>query len=204
MEAKSMASRRSLLAIAVICATFGLRTAGAQTTQAASFVQNVGDQLVHIVDSPSGTEQKDAALQRVVDADVDVPGIARFCLGQYWRIATPEQQKEYEALFRKVLMISISARLGEYKGVQFTIGRTVARAEGDVVSSVIRAPTKTPAQVDWVVKKIDGRPKIVDVIAEGTSLRLTQRDDYASFIAQHNRSVQALIDALRKQVAQNA
>ncbi len=31
--------------------------------------------------------------------------------------------------------------------------------------------------------RISGSPKIVDVIAEGTSLRLTQRSDYASYLA---------------------
>ena len=47
-----------------------------------------------------------------------------------------------------------------------------------------------------------GGPKIVDVVAEGTSLRLTQRDDYASYLARNNDSVQALIDALKRQVGQ--
>jgi phospholipid transport system substrate-binding protein len=199
-----MPSRRSLLTVAAVSLVFGTRTAEAQSAQAASFIRDVGQKLVHIVDSDAGAQQKDAALQQVIDSDVDVSGIAKFCLGQYWRMATATQQQQYETLFRKVLMISIGARLGEYRGVRFTVGRTTARAEGDVVASTINAPNKAPAQVDWVVKTVGGNQKIVDVIAEGTSLRLTQRDDYGSFISQHNQSVQALIDALRKQVAQNA
>jgi phospholipid transport system substrate-binding protein len=41
--------------------------------------------------------------------------------------------------------------------------------------------------------------KIIDVIAEGTSLRLTQRSDYSSFLARNSNNVQALIDAMRQQ-----
>jgi phospholipid transport system substrate-binding protein len=40
------------------------------------------------------------------------------------------------------------------------------------------------------------------VIAEGTSMRLTQRDDYASFLARNNGDVEALIAALRRQAAE--
>lgn len=41
----------------------------------------------------------------------------------------------------------------------------------------------------------------MDVVAEGTSLRLTQRADYASFIVHNNDSIQALLEAMRRQVS---
>ena len=56
--------------------------------------------------------------------------------------------------------------------------------------------------MDWLVSVDGGGPKIIDVIAEGTSLRLTQRSDYSSYLAHNNNSVQALIDALRQQASQ--
>jgi phospholipid transport system substrate-binding protein len=40
------------------------------------------------------------------------------------------------------------------------------------------------------------------VVAEGTSLRLTQRSDYASYLSRNNNNVQALIDAMRQQAKQ--
>jgi len=42
-----------------------------------------------------------------------------------------------------------------------------------------------PIAQEWVISDPDSNPEIVDVIAEGTSFRLTQRSDYASFLA-HN------------------
>ena len=63
-------------------------------------------------------------------------------------------------------------------------------------------PGNPPAKVDWLVSAETGGPKIVDVIAEGTSLRLTQRSDYSAYLAHNNNSVQALIDALRQQASQ--
>ena len=63
-------------------------------------------------------------------------------------------------------------------------------------------PGNAPAKVDWLVSADSGSPKIIDVIAEGTSLRLTQRSDYSAYLARNNNNVQALIEALRQQASQ--
>ena len=198
-----MLFRRTALYVTAACLTaLAVPGARAQTPeQASAFVQNLGSRLVAIVNGPGTTEQKSAALTRVIDSDVDVAGVARFCLGRFWRVATPQQQREYEALFRKVLILSITSKIGDYQGVRFTMGRATSRPEGQVVGTTIAGPKKAPAQVDWVVRDVNGSPKVVDVVAEGTSLRVTQRDDYASFLVQHNDSVQALIDAMQRQAS---
>ena len=67
---------------------------------------------------------------------------------------------------------------------------------------MVERPNNPPTNVDWVISDPDSNPKISDVIAAGTSLRLTQRSDYASYLA-HN-SVDALINALQQQAAQNS
>jgi phospholipid transport system substrate-binding protein len=172
--------------------------------EAARFIRSVGDQLVAIVNGPGSAEQKRQELARAIDSYVDVDGVARFCLGRFWRVATPQQRRDYQDLFRKVLIGSISSRIGEYEGVHFTLGRTTPRAEGQSVATTLSGPKRTPTEIDWVVSQVGGSPKIIDVIAEGTSLRLTQRSDYASFIVRHNDSVQALVDAMRRQVSSAA
>jgi phospholipid transport system substrate-binding protein len=199
-----MLPRRLVLisAAAALAAGRGTRCAAAQSAGgAAGFVKSTGDQLVRVVDTGGSSEQKAAALAQIIDSRVDVNGIARFCLGRFWRMATPQQQQQYLELFHRVLVSSIDAKMGEYRGVTFTIGRTVAQADGQVVSTIINRPGQAPADVDWVVQNVNGAPKIVDVIADGTSLRLTQRSDYSSFIVHNNESIQALLDAMKKQVS---
>ncbi len=170
--------------------------------QAAAFVRQTGARLVAIVNGPGSSAQKQAALQAEIDASVDVKGVGRFVLGRFWRLATPAQRQEYLRLFRAVLMNSITGRLGEYKGVRFAVGRATPTAAGVQVATVVTRPNNPAANVIWVIRDVGGSPKIVDVVAEGTSLRLTQRDDYASYLARNNDSVQALIDAMKRQVGQ--
>ena len=56
----------------------------------------------------------------------------------------------------------------------------------------------------WLVTTEGGRPRIADVIAEGMSLRLAQRNDYSSYITRNGNDVGALIRALEAQVSQGA
>jgi phospholipid transport system substrate-binding protein len=135
---------------------------------------------------------------------VDVDGIGRFCLGRFWRQATPEQQKQYLTLFHEVLVTNITSKLGEYQGVTFTMGRSRMEDENAVVSTTVIRPNNPPTAVDWIIANPSADPKVIDVVAEGTSLRLTQRQDYASYLVHNNNSVDALIGAMRTQVSQSS
>jgi phospholipid transport system substrate-binding protein len=180
-----------------------VRPALAQTAgRASEFVKNIGDKLVAVVNSPEADRDKREKLTQIIDSGVDVDGVARFCLGRFWRSASPEQQQRYTELFHQVLVNNITSKLGEYRGVRFTMGRALQRDDNEVVATVVERPNNPPTNVDWIISSASGSPKIIDVIAEGTSLRLTQRSDYASYLSHNNNSVDALISAMRQQVAQ--
>lgn len=182
----------------------GLRAfAQAVADKASAFVKDTGEQLVGVVNGPGSTQDKRRRLAQVIDSSVDVAGIARFCLGRFWRSATSDQQKQYVALFHDVLLNNISGKLGEYQGVRFTVVRSQNREDTEVVNTLVERPNNPPTQVDWIISEAGGSPKIVDVVAEGTSLRLTQRSDYAAYLARNNNSVESLIAAMRQQVAQS-
>ena len=100
---------------------------------------------------------------------------------------------------------SLSARFGEYEGVRFSIGRSQQRTEEDaLVTTIIERPGSPPFTLDWRVSEVDGQPKVVDVIAEGTSLRLTTRSEYSAVIQRNGGSVAALLAAMRNQIQQLA
>jgi phospholipid transport system substrate-binding protein len=169
--------------------------------KAASFIRQVTGNLVAIVNGPQSLAEKRAALLKIVDGAVDVDGIARYCLGRFWRQASPAQQQNYVAAFHQFMVSNVSAKLGEYKGVQITVGRSRPLDDSIAVSTTVERPNNTPATVDWVVGQAAGVPKIVDLVAEGTSLRVTQRQDYASYLSQNANNIDALIQAILKQSA---
>ncbi len=198
----STTTRRLLLA-APVALGLGLLARPARAADpegATAFVDAMLRELLAIANGNQPVAAKRAALARVVEARVNLDAVARFCLGRFWRTATPQQQADYTQLFRRWLIRSVSDKVGEYQGVTYTMGRATRR-EGDIsVSTVVNRPGNAPNRVEWVVDA-EGPPMVIDVIAEGTSLRLTQRSDYASFLSRNGNNVQALIDALRQQAA---
>jgi phospholipid transport system substrate-binding protein len=166
------------------------------------FVKGIGERLVGVVNGPGSDREKRAKLTQIIDQGVDVDGVARFCLGRFWRSASPDQQKRYTELFHQVLVNNITSKLGEYQGVRFTMNRAQQRDDTDVVSTVVERPNNPPTNVDWIISSAAGAPKIIDVIAEGTSLRLTQRSDYSAYLSRNNNNIDSLINAMRQQVAQ--
>ncbi len=195
-------TRRLFLAGAAAIALLGvasLRPAMAQQGPADAFVKNFADHLVAVVNGPGSAASKQQALGPLIDDSVDVAAIARFCLGRFWNSATPAQQQTYTQLFHQVLLNNISGHLGEYQGVTFTMTGSHPQGEDTLVGTIINRPNAPPANVQWVVRT-GSAPKVLDVVAEGTSLRLTQRQDYASYLSRHSDNIDALIAALKRQL----
>jgi len=197
-----MINRRSLLTLITASPLVPLSARAQSADKAASFVKSTGDKLVAVVNGAGSTTAKRTAMTQIINSDVDVEGIGRFCLGRFWRLATPEQQKQYLQLFHEVLVTNITSKLGEYQGVKFTLGRSKPQDDEAVVSTTVDRPNNPPTAVDWVIANPSSDPKIIDVVAEGTSLRLTQRQDYGSYLTHNNNNVDALIAAMKNQVSQ--
>lgn len=202
-----MLHRRSLLSLTTGiagAAVFRRARGDATIDQAVAFVRQTGDSLISVINRPGDNAQKGAALAQIIDRTVDVPDVGRFCLGRFWHAATPEQRQRFMEAFHQVLVTNISAKLGQYEGVRFTVNRAVPAQGGVQVDTTVVRPNQPPTNVGWVIANPAGNPKIVDVIAEGTSLRLTQRSDYGSFLTHNNNNIDALINAMQHQVAQRA
>jgi phospholipid transport system substrate-binding protein len=201
-----MLNRRYFISAGVALAggaTVFRRSRAQGTDQASAFVQQTGNRLAAIVNGAQSTADKRHALTQVLEQTVDVDGIARFCLGRFWRTASPDQQKRYMAQFHEVLVTNISSKLGEYKGVKLTVLHSRPQDDQAIVTTTVERPNNPPTNVDWVVAQPTSAPKIVDVVAEGTSLRQTQRQDYASFLTRNNNNVDALISAMQQQTARS-
>lgn len=201
-----MPTRRLILGTALALAAAGdARAQGADPARATQFIQSTGQELVAALNSSAPIARRRQQVADILRRAVDVDGVGRFILGRWWRQASPAEQQEYLKLFEETLIRNLSARFGEYQGVRFSLGRAQQRAEEDVlVNTVIERPNIAPFSLDWRVGNVGGQPKVVDVIAEGTSLRLTQRSEYSSVIQRNNGQVSALLAAMRNQIQQLA
>jgi phospholipid transport system substrate-binding protein len=198
--------RRLLLGAGLGLPLAGRALAQQDIGRAANFIQTTGQDLVAAInDTRADLATRRLRVAAVLRKAVDIEGVGRFILGRWWRQASPQEQAEYVKLFEETLIRNLSARFGEYQGVRFSLGRSQQRTEDDVlVNTIIERPNSAPFALDWRVGEVGGQPKVVDVIAEGTSLRLTQRSEYSSVIQQNNGSIAALLAAMKRQIQQLA
>ena len=199
-------SRRLLMAGLAGLASTPVRAQQMDITRATAFVDRAGQDLVNAINDPrlNQTQRRDKVAS-VLRYAIDIEGTGRFILGRYVRQASPAELQDYLKLFDEIIIRNLSARFGEYRGVKFSLGRSQQRTEEDaLVSTLIERPNSPSFTLDWRVAEINGQPKVVDVIAEGTSLRLTTRSEYAAVIQRNSGRVASLLEAMRGQIAQLA
>ncbi|MBR0654283.1 MlaC/ttg2D family ABC transporter substrate-binding protein [Plastoroseomonas arctica] len=189
-----------------LCTAISPAQAEIDPARATAFIESAGRDLVAQLNSTAGTAtQRRERVAAVLRRAIDIEGTGRFILGRYWRQASEAEQRQYLQLFDEIIIRNLSARFGEYQGVRFTVGRTQQRSEEDVlVTTQVDRPNSASFALDWRVAEVGGQPKVVDVIAEGTSMRLTTRSEYSSVIQRNGGQVSALLTAMQQQIAQLA
>lgn len=203
-----MTCARKLTPIVALFALLGFlaapsNAAGTRTSpeQAAKFVSTLGQRAVTLLSnySEEGASKHQAEFKDMVRSGFDLELIGRFALGGAWRTATPAQQKEYQTLFASWVLDSYARRLGAYKGERFSIITSRPFADQDaLVETEITRPNGEPIKAGWRVREINSSMKIIDVVVEGVSMALTQRQEFASVI-QH-QGLDGLIRDLRDRV----
>jgi phospholipid transport system substrate-binding protein len=172
---------------------------------AAGFVNDLGKRAVDVLTSTGSQAEREQQFKKLFEEGFDIDALSRFVLGPYWRTATPEQQQEFEKLFRDYEVHSYTVRFNEYSGQKLKV--TGGRKEGDsaeLVQSQIAQPdgSKPPVNVDWRVNKKGSDYKIADVIIDGISMAVTERQQFASVIQRNNGQLDALLKLLRERAGQ--
>ena len=67
---------------------------------ASSFMQSLGSKAIHELTDPGVPQaERQARFRALLDGHFDIPAIAKFTLGRYWRTATEEQRTDFIQLF---------------------------------------------------------------------------------------------------------
>jgi phospholipid transport system substrate-binding protein len=183
----------------ILCQAAGPRGAAAQ--DAAAFIQKLGNEAIQVLGPSVSPAQRTAHFRHLFDSDFDLQGAARFVLGPNARALTPEQNQEFVTLFREYLAQAYSKRLAEYGGEPFRVAGTRPNGEETIVTSQIQRGNAKPVEIDWHVTDRDGRLLITDVYVDGVSMKVTHRQEFAAIIQRNGGRPEALLPALRQQLA---
>ncbi|MDX9688904.1 MAG: ABC transporter substrate-binding protein [Alphaproteobacteria bacterium] len=168
-----------------------------------AFIQNLGDKALSVLANKTlPPDQRDATFRQLLEESFDLNTIARFVIGRSWRSATPEQQKEYLSLFESLVVKTYSDRFALYTRQGFKVVSSTPEGTKDyVVNSEITHPDGSAGtNVVWRVRQKDNKFGIIDVVVEGVSMSVTQRQEYASIIQRNGGDINALLKIMRERV----
>lgn len=167
------------------------------------FIHSLADRALGLVtDKGSDLASKRDRFENLLTDTFDMEGIGRFLLGRYWRLATPEEREAYLKAFKESIVYTYTARFDEYSGQKLVVDGSRQDGQFTLVSSRIVNPNGGPdVRVEWrLIRQGDGY-KVADVVIEGVSMSVTQRQEYASVIQSNGGRVEALIKALNDRMA---
>jgi phospholipid transport system substrate-binding protein len=198
-------TRRTVLTAFVLIAGALAPAVLAAVADPAAVINNLGNRALEVLGKNATPAQRVARFHELFRQDFDVPGIARFVLGRYWKTTTPEQQEEFVKLFEDYIAIVYSSQLAEYSGETLKVTGSRADPEGATVASeIIRPAGAPPVKVEWHLADQNGTYKIRDVSVDGISMAVTQRSEFASVIQRNGGQVQSLIAMLRQKTGNAA
>ena len=193
------ASFTATLGVAIIALSF-MRPSAALAETASEFVTTIGNSVIEgLADQSLSSDARVRRVHNILTEGFDLPLISRFVLGVHWRRATAEQLAEYGVLFEQYLVNTYASLLGQYGGETFQIKgeRVDGNNKDTIVSSEIIQKRGPVIKVDWRVRGSAGAYKVIDIIFEGISLVVTQRDEFAAVLRRKGSGIEGLLAELR-------
>ena len=173
--------------------------------RAERFIDTLSSAALKLATNTSlSSSERRQEIANILNQGFDMPWIARFVLGRNWRLATPEQRSDYLNLFQAIVEHTYSRQFTDYSGQKISVlGHKIGKRKYIFVLSRIYDPDQSNINisVNWRLVPDGNSFKIVDVVIEGVSMGVTQRNEYASVLQRNGNSISALIKAMRQSLA---
>ncbi len=193
-----------LLALAVI-APSPFSSANAADDGPGAFVSRLGNKTIaNMTDVSLSETDRESQFRGLLREGFDVKAIGHFVLGKYRRTASPETVDRFVQVFEEYIVSLYAKQFSRYNGEKFIVEKVVATtrpSDSMVMTKIIPTGGSEPIRVDFQVRNLGDKFKILDVRVEGVSMVLAERDEFTSYIAKNGGRVEALIDTLRQRTA---
>ena len=141
-------------------------------------------------------EEREAFFREKFTANLDLKNISKHVLGIYWKKATPQEQEDFIQAFTDLATKTWTDRFGMYQGQDIIFQGTRNAPQNQIyVDSKIN--DNPPIEVIWRLRQKGNTYKIMDIVVEDVTMAASYRNEYTTFLQQHQGSVQALIDELK-------
>ena len=167
-----------------------------------SFVTELLNDVLTKLNNKSITkEEKSQFIEEIASSNVDVDALSLYTLGELRKSTNKEKLNEYQKIFEKYFLKSLTSRLSDYSSSKFEVIEAEQKSSNyTIVSSTVRPDNGNPEiKIDWrIYTKDPNKPLIRDLIVEGLSLARTQKEEFASILNSNNNDIDILISKLEE------
>ena len=196
-----LACRRVVLCFAAAVAA-ALVTLPASAADPAQLIQSTAAEVIEIIKATTPGPARQAAIQRVLQTNFDLPYMGQQALGANWNKASEAQRVRFLKAAESAEARAYSERFGQYGGQTVTVGKVTTRPNGlFIVDSQVTQSNGQPIKLQWEVRDAGQGLRITDVKVEGVSMVMTRRSDFNSYIQSNGGTVDPLINELEARAA---
>ena len=148
-----------------------------------------------------GFEGRCDRLSEAMSALFDTPFMAQKSVGRYWKTATPAERERLVATFKRFSVSNYAGNFDSYDGETFETLDVVESTHGTkLVRTRLLAGDGEVVQLNYRLRPVDARWKIIDVYLNGTVSELAlRRSEYSSLIKREG--FDSLLVALNEKIA---
>ena len=161
----------------------------------------VNDAISKLSDKDTTQEQKSIFIEDIALENVDINALGLYTLGELRKSAAKSDIINYQLVFEKYFLKSLTSRLTDYSSSKFEIVNVDKKSSNYTIvsSKVVPQDGKPEIKIDWrIFTKNPEKPLIRDLIVEGLSLARTQKEEFASILSSNNNDINILIFKLKE------
>jgi len=170
---------------ALVCSSLAVAQEG-PTPQVKATVDRVLDILRdETLKGPKAEAARVKQLREVIFARFDFSEMAKRCLGIHWRARTPQERKEFIALFSDLLELSYRRKIERYTDEKILYTKEQVDGKFGVVNTqIVSERENVDVPIEYKVIRRDGEWKVYDVVIDGISLVSNYRSQFNRIIQQ--------------------
>ncbi len=167
-------------------------------------IQRLNDALLQIMRKGRSTpfNERFQMLAPVIDQTFDVQAILEESVGPTWPTLAADQQAELLGAFRRYMTASYVNSFDEFSGQRFDVSSSPRPLpNGELIVDTRIVPSSGTAHpLDYVMRKVGGDWRAVDILADGSISRVAvQRSDFRRLLSRGGPS--ALVESLKSKSA---
>ena len=146
----------------------------------------------------AGKKVKEQRIVVIADKMFDFVELSKRTLGLNWNKFTPEQRKEFVALFKTILKDAYIDKITAYTDEKVNFTKETPLSETTIEVQSVVATKNAQVPIYYRVIKKDSDWKVYDVVIEGVSLISNYRTQFREILG--NNPPETLLETLRKKV----